>query len=563
MIRFSTIAAVLMLVLIPSVSIIAGTGHSQPGSDKGPMAPPQIEDQFFTDKLCSLREPRELQIVATDPDGDELTFEKVEGPGTIDALTGLLTYTPDTSGVFTFIVAVFDASESDTATIRDSVFLNEPAHVERFDSTIHLCEAETICFGVMADDPDDEKIDILFLEGPGEFIQDNDSAGTVCFEPADLASKTYMFVFRGKDSCTSADVPESIRDIERLAALSPEFCCLDTIYITVVIDQPPVLACPGEILIDDCTLDEYCFAVSAVDPEQGPISIRILSGNATVSDTTVCFSVFGSDEFEIMIETADSCGRADTCSVSVTVDCGETVHFDVKPTSCPNPLNLRGNWQNGRSVIPAAILGTANFDVREIDPATVRLEGVPPERWNYEDVTRPVTDRTDSCDCTGKHGDGYDDLTLKFGKAAVIEALGDRVHQPFVIVTVTGELYDGTRIKGYDCLIIRNGGATRPSADDDEGGTGRAGLVGNSPNPFNPMTVISYYLPAGINVKLEVFNLLGQKVSTLLNSYQEAGMHEVEWDGTSDQGEQVVSGVYLYRLSAGSIVQTRKMVLMK
>jgi len=83
-------------------------------------------------------------------------------------------------------------------------------------------------------------------------------------------------------------------------------------------------------------------------------------------------------------------------------------------------------------------------------------------------------------------------------------------------------------------------------------------LLGNHPNPFNASTVISYELPTETHVKLEVYNLLGQKVATLVDNGQEAGYKSVTWDGS-----EVSSGVYLYRLSAGDFTDTRRMLLVK
>jgi len=80
----------------------------------------------------------------------------------------------------------------------------------------------------------------------------------------------------------------------------------------------------------------------------------------------------------------------------------------------------------------------------------------------------------------------------------------------------------------------------------------------NYPNPFNPSTVISYNLPLGGNVLLKVYNLLGQEVRTLVNQMQTAGHYSVRFDS---QG--LPTGVYLYRLSSGSYVQTKRMILLK
>ena len=85
----------------------------------------------------------------------------------------------------------------------------------------------------------------------------------------------------------------------------------------------------------------------------------------------------------------------------------------------------------------------------------------------------------------------------------------------------------------------------------------------NYPNPFNPGTTISYDLPRQAQVTLEVFNVVGRKVATLVNGRQEAGHRTVQWDGRDDSGAATASGVYFYRLSAGEFVATAKMVLLK
>jgi hypothetical protein len=85
----------------------------------------------------------------------------------------------------------------------------------------------------------------------------------------------------------------------------------------------------------------------------------------------------------------------------------------------------------------------------------------------------------------------------------------------------------------------------------------------NYPNPFNPGTTISYALPKAANVRLAIFNLRGQLVRTLVDEELPAGLHKVQWDGRSDAGAPLASGVYVYRMQAGSFVQTRKMILMK
>jgi spore germination protein YaaH len=88
-------------------------------------------------------------------------------------------------------------------------------------------------------------------------------------------------------------------------------------------------------------------------------------------------------------------------------------------------------------------------------------------------------------------------------------------------------------------------------------------LEQNYPNPFNPQCEISYALPTGCHVSLTIYNMLGQKVKVLLNEYQNAGKRTAYWDSKDDQGQEVTSGIYFYRIKAGEFVQSKKMVLLK
>lgn len=88
-------------------------------------------------------------------------------------------------------------------------------------------------------------------------------------------------------------------------------------------------------------------------------------------------------------------------------------------------------------------------------------------------------------------------------------------------------------------------------------------LSQNYPNPFNPMTTIEYSLPEQSQVKLEVFNVLGQRVKTLADVVQPAGRHRMVWDGKDAQGKDVASGIYFYRLQAGEFTDSKRMVILK
>jgi glucuronoarabinoxylan endo-1,4-beta-xylanase len=83
-------------------------------------------------------------------------------------------------------------------------------------------------------------------------------------------------------------------------------------------------------------------------------------------------------------------------------------------------------------------------------------------------------------------------------------------------------------------------------------------LMNNYPNPFNPITAIGYQLSAVSDVKLKIYNVLGQKVATLVDERQQAGHHQVDWDAS-----RFPSGVYYYRLEASEFVEVKKMILLR
>jgi hypothetical protein len=131
------------------------------------------------------------------------------------------------------------------------------------------------------------------------------------------------------------------------------------------------------------------------------------------------------------------------------------VPVDIKPQSCPNPLNVKK-----KGVLPVAILGTDDLDVTQIDPVSVQLEGISPLRWAIEDVAtpyEPYTGKEGAYDCHTYGPDGYDDLTLKFKAQEVVTALGDVEDRDVLVLQIIGNLreeFGGTPILGEDVVLI-------------------------------------------------------------------------------------------------------------
>ena len=213
------------------------------------------------------------------------------------------------------------------------------------------------------------------------------------------------------------------------------------------------------------------------------------------------------------------------------------VSLDIKPGSSTNPLNVKSN-----GVLPAAVLGSQDFDVESIDPSTLTLEGVPPLRWTIEEV---------------EVADGYNDLSLKFDTQELVAALGEVDDGEIVILTLTGILTDGTQIEGNDSILIKKKGSKGKklgkAAIPDE-----FSLEQNNPNPFNPTTTISFALPQESRVLLKIYNITGKEVSTLADQSFSAGKHFVEWNARGFS-----TGIYFYTIHAGDFRETKKMLLMK
>lgn len=133
-------------------------------------------------------------------------------------------------------------------------------------------------------------------------------------------------------------------------------------------------------------------------------------------------------------------------------ECGMTVPVDVRPRSCPNPLNTAGG-----GVLPAAVTGTETLDVTQINPATVKLEGVSPLRWSFEDVTtpyEPAAGKQSSTDCAAAGPDGLTDLTFKFDLQSIVKAIGPVAGGDAKVLKLTGSMMNGQPIMGEDVVII-------------------------------------------------------------------------------------------------------------
>jgi hypothetical protein len=318
------------------------------------------------------------------------------------------------------------------------------------------------------------------------------------------------------------------------------YCSFD-VRIQTLDDEPPTLTCPAEvnaILAPGQSNAVVNFDVKATDD---------CPGEVTVECDPPSGSTFQCGATTVTCTARDANQNVSQCEFSVNV--GIPVSVDVKPGACPNPFNT-----SEQGVIPVAIHGTPMFDVAGIDPASVRLEGVPAVHWALADVGapyEPLTGKDDCLDCASLKKDRIRDLTLKFNAPELRAALGPMAEGECRIVYLTGNLADGCPIVGEDVLKINL--ATPDLAPIDVSPeVVPAALSSNHPNPFSAGSRIEYSLPRSGRTRLVLYDVLGRAVRVLVDQEQSAGNHSLTWDGRDERGAQVTGGLYFYLLAMDS-----------
>ena len=155
------------------------------------------------------------------------------------------------------------------------------------------------------------------------------------------------------------------------------------------------------------------------------------------------------------------------------------------------------------------------------------------------------------------------DTTNATGRARTYLTLGSELGTNTVEATVEGLAPVTFTATGQESPLVSffdafQNGSGKPIALPDS-----PQLAQNAPNPFNSQTVLAYFLPAAGPVRLEVFSLTGQRVAVLQQGPQQAGYHQLRWNGRDREGRSLASGMYLYRLVTDETVLTRKLTLLR
>lgn len=351
---------------------------------------------------------------------------------------------------------------------------------------IVVCPFNDVCtFSVPASDTDGDELrwrlsTSLEASGTSSFVQPGPPHAT---SSASIDSATGVYSWDTTGATVNGSLPNSlystqvtIESLDELGGVKSSVAVDFLIRLAQVTGDPPVFNTPPTPLCGSTVtafVDElFTFTVEAQDPDALDITLNVVglpvgaTMNPSLPDTQLAIassdfawtptaSQLGAHVMTFIATDADD--QTALCTVTIDVEEAEDISagIDVLPTSCPNPVNVT---QQG--LLPVAILGSSDFDVTDIDVATVRLEGVAALRSALEDVATPYTsgfsDPPDRRECTTDGADSYVDLTLKFALQEIAAALGPVSDREVLLVTLSGELYDGTPFTGQDVVEIHS-----------------------------------------------------------------------------------------------------------
>lgn len=236
----------------------------------------------------------------------------------------------------------------------------------------------------------------------------------------------------------------------------------------------------------------------------------------------------------------------------------ELVNMDIKPGSCPNAFNKKF-FEFGEDdtkalkggITPIALAGSPDFPVDWVDMSSLNVGGLYPKIGpKLQDAATALGDIAD-CDCSDDMGDGIMDIWMGFVSKDLAQLLAGQ--EGYQKVVLSGTLLDGTPFEATDCVKIV-GKTEQPGLQNPDGPT----LGPAYPNPFNPVTRISFFLPEAQNVRVAIYDVAGRLIDVLADGVADPGEHVLEWDARGK-----ASGVYFYTLKTQDETLVRRMTLLK
>jgi hypothetical protein len=367
--------------------------------------------------------------------------------------------------------------------------------------------------------------------------------------------------------------------------------------VTFDINRPPRISFGDDVSGKYCEFEEICFPYTAGDPDGiGTTNISLVSGPGILdpANSRVCFTPTSTGTYTFVICIEDECGLRDCDTVRAYVD------KNHRPKACAGDDKTYFKCDTVTQICWYTCC-------EDVDSNLVACEFDGPGEYDGHEICfRPTEDGTYRFILTARDRCGEYDSdtawitvefnvppTISFGDDTTISlpsaqqiCLNYTVYEPNSngaierLISPFGTIYPGSnqvcftptssglyriivRIidqcerDDYDTIDVTVNLGSTIAGDENTLPEGFA-LHQNFPNPFNPSTEISFALAEATYVELGVYNVVGQQVALLVNGVREAGEHTVVW-----HGDLHPSGVYFYRLRAGDVIETRKMILLK
>lgn len=239
----------------------------------------------------------------------------------------------------------------------------------------------------------------------------------------------------------------------------------------------------------------------------------------------------------------------------------ETAFNDAAGRVDPDFVELHSGDLGGKTLVP----GLYKWGNTVIAPTNFEIDGDENSIWIFQVAGDLMVSSDINVTLTG----GAQAQNIFWQVSGEVN-IGTNAHFEGIILSMTAiNLNTGASLNGralaQSAITLDQNAITQPSSSQatsiNETGEALPGsftLSQNYPNPFNPSTVINYQIPVNTEVRLEVFNMLGQSVALLVNEQKVAGLHTVSFDASV-----LSSGIYIYRINTSSFNQTRKMLLIK
>jgi|GEM_PF-919558 len=548
--------------------------------------PPEITSPLAV--TATEHEPFSYTAAAADPDDDNLTFSFSDFPAWLTPAGSTISGTPPESAPSTsFRVTVSDGQLSDTRTVAVTVIpVNDPPVITSGD-TAHAVEHELFSYEAAATDPENDPLTLLFIDYPSWMTP----AGTR------ISGKT----------------PKFARDTSFVVVVSDgELETRKTVRVTVeAVNDPPRVTSPDTAVAVEKI--PFSYVATGMDPESMPVTLTFarypswltVSGNrifGTPSDghTDTTFWVIVSDGLlkdslrvnltvipvndPPQITSPDSVNAVEKSLFRYTATAFDidgprvTIFFiDYPHWLTPAGSELSGIPPKGVKTAAFKVIATDNHPTDPLSDTlkvTIHVEPVndppyfiyplPQPEWTDADTVRwvlPLDEYVEDPD------NSHDQLTWAYQVLTPDQDIGVSIDPVSHVATISlyhvegmiqivFRVWDLEGLTAGDTLTIaiRSGVAAERIGDAPK----EFILYENYPNPFNPATTIRYGLPRPSHVALTIYNLLGQKVETLVEAKQRPGTYEIKWRPTG-----CASGLYFYRIEAEDFHSVRRMLFVK